>query len=254
MSEVIYLSASAPVHMADEWFAIANREHFWIKRRFDVLRKLAAGLDLRNKVIGEIGCGNGLVQQQLEQHFGVTVDGFDLNEYALRHSVATNQPRYCYNIFDRNPRFAARYDVLVLFDVLEHIESDKEKEFLETVRFHLKAGGSLLINVPAFMALHSRYDEVVGHQRRYDINMLENVCSAVGLKCVAKTYWGLPMVPLLLLRKIWLKGQTDPKQITRRGYNPPGQAANFILKGVAALEPIPQTWLGTSLMGIYRNA
>ena len=251
MSEVIYLSDSTPVNMADEWFEIANRKHFWIKRRFDVLRKLAGALDLRNLQVGEIGCGNGLVQQQLGEHFGMKVDGFDLNEHALRNSVATDHPRYCYNIFDRNPKLEARYDVLVLFDVIEHIE--QEKSFLEMVLFHLKEGGLLLINVPAFMAFHSRYDEVVGHQRRYDFAMLENVCSAVRLKQVSRTYWGLPMVPLLLLRKLWLARQTDPGLVTRRGYKPPGRAANFLLALSAKLEPIPQRILGTSLMAIYRK-
>jgi SAM-dependent methyltransferase len=252
MSEVIYLSESAAVHMSDEWFDIAHGEHFWIKRRFDVLSKLARGLELQNKHVGEIGCGNGLVQQQFAEHYGVTVDGFDLNEYALRNSVATDQPRYCYDIFDCNPQFAARYDVLVLFDVIEHIE--QEKPFLERVLYHLKEGGLLLINVPAFMAFHSRYDEVVGHQRRYNFATLENACSAVGLQRVTRTYWGLPMVPLLLLRKLWVKGQTSPRVVTRRGYDPPGRVASYCLSVGAKWEPIPQRLLGTSIMAIYRNA
>ena len=251
MSKVIYLSHTAPVHMADDWFDLATSEDFWIKRRFDVLRTLADGLDLGNKRVGEIGCGCGFVQHQLGKHYGIEVDGFDLNEHALLNSVATDQPRYCYNIFDRNPQFAARYDVLVLFDVIEHIE--QEKAFLEMVLFHLKEGGCLLINVPAFAVLHSRYDEVMGHQRRYDFAMLEVACSAVGLTRVARTYWGLPMVPLLLLRKLWLKGQKDPRVVTRRGFIAPGRVVNFFLTIVARLEIIPQGLMGTSLMAIYRK-
>jgi SAM-dependent methyltransferase len=251
MSEVVYLSASMPVHMADEWFAIANRDHFWIRRRFDVLQKLARGIEFRGKQIGEIGCGSGLVQQQFQQRYQTNVDGFDLNEHALKNSVATNQPRYCYNIFDRNPGFRERYDVVLLFDVLEHIED--EKPFLEAVLFHLKKGGFLFINVPAFMAFHSRYDEVVGHQRRYDLDMLDKACSSVALKKVTSTYWGLPMVPLLLLRKLWLKGQTDSRLVTERGYKPPGKAANSILNLSAKMEPVPQRLVGTSVMAIYRK-
>ena len=252
MSEVIYLSDSAAVDMADEWFDIANREHFWIKRRFDVFRALARGIELRGKRIGEIGCGNGLVQQQFAEHYGVTVDGFDLNEYALRNSVAVDQPRYCYNIFDCNPQFAGRYDVLVLFDVLEHI--DEETPFLEKVLFHLKEGGLLLINVPAFMAFYSRYDEVLGHHRRYSLAQLHQVCAKVGLEPVAQTYWGLPIVPLLLLRKVWVKGQRDPRLVTRRGYAPPNKAVGASLSIAAKLEPIPQRLLGTSVMAFYRKA
>jgi 2-polyprenyl-3-methyl-5-hydroxy-6-metoxy-1,4-benzoquinol methylase len=251
MSEVIYLSAASAVDMADEWYDVAHREHFWIKRRFDVLRYLARGIDLRNKRIGEIGCGTGLVQQQFAEQYGVQVDGFDLNEYALRHSVAADQPRYCYDIFDCRPELAGRYDVLVLFDVLEHIE--QEKPFLEKVLFHLKPGGLLFVNVPAFMAFYSRYDEVLGHHRRYTLAQLDRSCSAVGLEGVARTYWGLPIVPLLLLRKLWVKGQTDPALVTRRGYQPPSHAISAALSIIAKLEPIPQRLLGTSVMAFYRK-
>jgi SAM-dependent methyltransferase len=251
VNEVIYLSAPAPVHMADEWFGIASQEHFWIKRRFEVLRKLARGFGFHGQTVGEIGCGHGMIQKQFEEHYGLKVDGFDLNTEALRSSIATNHRRYCYNVFDCNPQFATRYDVLVLFDVLEHIED--EGPFLDAVLFHLKAGGYLLLNVPAFMSLHSRYDEVVGHQRRYSLAMLEAVCVQAGLKRIACTYWGLPYVPLLLLRKWWVMREQDPQQVTRRGYQPPGRLVNRLLSVGGRLEPIPQLWLGSSLMAIYRK-
>ena len=251
MSEVIYLSDSAPVHMADDWFDLAQSDDFWIKRRFDVLRKLMAGFDFQEKKVGEIGCGCGFVQRQFAEDYGVTVDGFDLNEAALRKSVATGQPRYCYDIFDRNPQLAEKYDVVVLFDVIEHIE--QEKPFLEMVLYHLKEGGLLLINVPAFAILHSRYDEVMGHQRRYDFAMLEAACGRVGLTRVARTYWGFPMIPLLLLRKLWLKRIKDPRLVTQRGFTAPNRLVNSLLSLAAKLESIPQSVMGTSLMAIYRK-
>ena len=192
-----------------------------------------------------------MMQKQFEEHYGLQVDGFDLNAQALNCSVATNHPRYCYNVFDRNPQFAARYDVLILFDVLEHIE--QEKPFLEAVLFHLKAGGHLLVNVPAFMSLHSRYDEVVGHQRRYTIATLEAVCAQAGLKRIARTYWGLTYVPLLLMRKLWLMREKDAQRVTRRGYQAPSRLINRLLTVGGRLEPIPQSWLGSSVMAIYRK-
>src|ERR1022692_4892710 len=107
MNDVNYLSAPALVHMEDEWFKIATLDHFWIKRRFEVLCKLTKGVGWGKQKIGEVGCGHGLLQKQLEQRFGLIVDGFDLGEFALLRSVAGNHPRYCYNIIDRHPQFAA---------------------------------------------------------------------------------------------------------------------------------------------------
>lgn len=237
--------------MAEEWFRVAQPTHFWIKRRFAVLRKIGGELAGAGQQVGEIGCGYGLVQKQLEQHYGVLVDGFDLNATALRDSVAANHSRYCYNIFDRHPSFAARYDWLILFDVLEHIE--QEQSFMEAALYHLKAGGRLLINVPALMGFYSIYDRILGHQRRYTLQTLENLCAGLGLQRTAATYWGLPLLPILWLRNWRVAGQTDPALIVRRGYQPPGAFANLALQFLSAWEPLPQRLLGTSLMAIYRK-
>jgi len=250
MGDVIYLSVPAPVSMADEWFGLATPRHFWIQRRFEVLRRLARGLDFRQLKIGEIGCGHGLVQQQFAEHYGVKVDGFDLNEAALRQSAAGDLPRFCYNVLECNPKLAASYDLLVLFDVLEHIED--EGPFLKSVVFHLKPGGRLLLNVPAFMSLYSRYDDVVGHWRRYRTATLQAACARAGLSKVTETYWGLPWVPILWLRKLWLARLRDAQTVTRRGFKPPGGLGNWGLGCLGRLEPLPQRVLGSSLMAIYK--
>jgi hypothetical protein len=36
-----YLSASLPVNMGNWWFDIATKDHFWIRRRFEVMKRLA---------------------------------------------------------------------------------------------------------------------------------------------------------------------------------------------------------------------
>src|SRR5262249_49510336 len=56
-------------------------------------------------------------------------------------------------------------DLVTAFDVLEHIEED----YLATAEIArvLRPGGTVLIAVPADMALWSAHDEAVGHVRRY---------------------------------------------------------------------------------------
>jgi hypothetical protein len=39
---IIYLSPPTQVSMGDWWFDIATVDHFWIRRRFDVMRRIAA--------------------------------------------------------------------------------------------------------------------------------------------------------------------------------------------------------------------
>ena len=124
MSAIIHFSEGMPVNMADSWFEVATLDHFWIRRRFDVLRRLL-GKDYRpSGLVAEVGCGHGLVQSQFRSAYGLAVDGFELNEHALAASVATDQPRFIYDIHERREELGGKYDLIILFDVIEHIEDD----------------------------------------------------------------------------------------------------------------------------------
>lgn len=83
-----YLSDPAPEIMGDWWFDIATEDHFWIRRRFEVMRHLADSVIVRAMHCAEISCGNGLLQKELEDHYSISVAGFDLNEGALKKNVS----------------------------------------------------------------------------------------------------------------------------------------------------------------------
>jgi len=58
-----------------------------------------------------------------------------------------------------------KYDSILYLDVLEHIKYDKE-EILKAFK-SIKKNGYLIINVPAFSYLYSKFDKDVGHHKRY---------------------------------------------------------------------------------------
>ncbi len=244
---VTYLSPPLPVNMGDWWFDVATLDHFWIRRRFDVMRRLADSVVRNSSCAAEVGCGNGLVQRDIEVHYGISVAGFELNQIALEKSVSRVAPLYYYNIHQRNPEFRAHFDLMFLFDVLEHIKD--EAGFLQSVKFHLAESGTLLINVPAHQSLFSDYDRAAGHIRRYSVNQLMRIADQNGLNVRAITYWGLPLVPLLLLRKAMSLRRSDG----RAGFDTRGPALNGILSWLARLEPLPQRFLGTSVMAVLEN-
>lgn len=248
---IVYSSSPMPVSMTDCWYDIANLNHFWIRRRFDVLRRLADPLIRAASRAGEIGCGNGLLQRDIEELYGITVTGFDLNEFALQKNVSRLSPLHCYDIRQRSAEFEARFDVLFLFDVLEHITD--EDAFLQSVKFHLTHSGLLLINVPAHQFLFSRYDQAAGHVRRYSIRHLERVAQANGLRVRAWTYWGLPLVPLLLARKALVGFQREERAIISLGFDSGGKIRNAALALLSRMEPLPQRLLGTSLMAVLER-
>ena len=244
---VTVLSEPTHVQMAEEWFGLATLNHFWIKRRFAVCRKLLAGLPVSSLTIAEVGCGHGIVQRQFEDQWGVAVDGFDLNMRALQSQVSRRSRLYYYDVLEKRREFEARYDLILLFDVLEHIQRDDD--FLKSLLFYLKEDGLLFINVPSDMRMYSRYDVAAGHVRRYSIAVLEKLASQCTLRVKQWTYWGLPLSPLLLLRKLTLR-RTPPNEVIAAGFSPRNSIINLALQWVARAEPIPQHKFGTSLMAI----
>ena len=244
---VAYLSPAMPVSMGDWWFDIATSDHFWIRRRFEVMKRMADTVIRNSRRAAEIGCGNGLLQKDIEDYYGISVTGFELNELALQKNVSRTGPLYCYDIHQRNPEFRVHFDLLLLFDVLEHIED--ESGFLQSVKFHLTESGILLINVPAHQKLYSDYDRAAGHIRRYSASQLAKAAEQNGFKVRAFTYWGLPLVPLLLLRKAMILERSDGKA----GFDARGPVVNTILASLARCEPIPQRFMGTSVMAMLEN-
>jgi len=232
--------------MADHWYEIASLDHFWVRRRFEVLQRLA-GEEIRAATeMAEIGCGNGLLQRQIEDTLQKGVTGFDLNEYALKRNISRRSKVCCYDIFQRDANLRQRFDVIFLFDVLEHLAD--EGKFLDAVCFHLAPRGRLLLNVPAEQWAFSAYDVAAGHQRRYSFATLDASAKASGLHVENWTYWGLSLLPALALRKLWLLGRTQQSQIIAAGFDTRGSALNEALGFVSRCEHLPQKLAGTSLM------
>jgi SAM-dependent methyltransferase len=245
-----YLSSPAEVSMADRWFEIAAVDHFWVRRRFEVLRRLAGNMIPSAGEIAEMGCGHGLLQRQIEDAYGREVTGFDLNEFALKQNLSRLSNICCYDIHQQDPALHRRFGLVFIFDVLEHIAD--EDRFLAALMFHLAPGGKLVVNVPAGKWAYSAYDEAAGHVRRYSIRSLRDAAARSDLEVTKWSYWGLPLVPALALRRLWLLRNRDTDKIISAGFSSRTNALNQLLGLVSMCEPIPQRFLGTSLMAILQ--
>jgi|SRR5579871_144864 len=86
-------------------------------------------------------------------------------------------------------------DLVLLMDVLEHVEDD-----VGLIRESMKGaapGAFAAISVPAFPSLFSAHDRFLDHKRRYRMNTLENVARAAGLKVVSASYFFAMILPLV---------------------------------------------------------
>ena len=78
------------------------------------------------------------------------------------------------------------YDSAVLVNVLEHIRDDVAA--LQTLYSALRPGGTLVLFVPAFEALYSEFDRMVGHYRRYRRDELAQRVREAGFEVVDARY------------------------------------------------------------------
>ena len=92
------------------------------------------------------------------------------------------------------------FDVVCILDVLEHTD---DKKTLKEIHRILTHGGLLLITVPAFNFLWSRWDEVLHHRRRYTKDSLEKILSFTNFEVVKISYmYSFLVVPLIVIRFI----------------------------------------------------
>jgi SAM-dependent methyltransferase len=212
------------------------------------------GIDTSQPMQGlDIGCGRGAVLRQLSASTAWTIDGCDLNRAALS-LISNHKGRVLfYNIHDQNRGFFQKYDFLLLLDVIEHIK--EPKAFIHSAAYHVKPGGYVFVNVPALQSLYSRYDAILGHYRRYDESLLRAQLLEGGLEVCSLRYWGITMLPLALVRKLYVNRMTEPTKVVKAGFKPPSHVIAAVISAFGMIEnklsfrqPI-----GTSLLAVARR-
>lgn len=99
----------------------------------------------------------------------------------------------------RLPLGAGTLDLVVAFDVLEHLDDDKAaaREIFQALR----PGGTFLVAVPADMRLWSAHDVAVGHVRRYDRTGLADLLGGAGFVVDDLRSWNVLLRPAAALKR-----------------------------------------------------
>ena len=85
-------------------------------------------------------------------------------------------------------------DLVLLMDVLEHVEDDVG--LLKTYADKVPSGAQFLISVPAFQFLWSGHDVFLEHKRRYRLKDMESVVRQAGLKVEKGAYYFAAVFPI----------------------------------------------------------
>ena len=251
------LSEGEGVGFVDDWYEYADPDHFWIQWRFEALLRLlsSAGVPLDRPVRAlDIGGGRGVFRDQLEARTPWTVDCADLNREALGQGAAGRGRTLFYDIVEQRPELSGAYELVSLLDVVEHVEPTRA--FVEAAAAHVAPGGWLLINVPALQSMYSRFDECVGHHRRYNARTLRAEVEGLPFESVTTRYWGFSMLPILAARRVLVSSGKDEKKVVATGFKPPRPAVSAVIRAImrGELALLRRPPLGTSILLLARRA
>lgn len=141
----------------------------------------------RNRVLGrelavlDVGAGDGWFSQQLAPRLaaGSRVVCWD-TAYTDAHLAGA--PGDAVRFVRERP--AGPFDLVLLLDVLEHVEDDRG--FLAAlVQDALVPGGHALVGVPAWQALFTSHDRRLRHHRRYQPGAARRLVRDAGLEVLA---------------------------------------------------------------------
>lgn len=195
----------------------AEVHHFWfIGRRELILDALKRHVpELSGKRMLEIGCGNGNILRYLGERTELQLTGGDLFMEGLRF-CRSRVDIPLYRIDATSLPFRDYFDIIGMFDVLEHIEDDER--VLTECREALKDQGRLILTVPVCPSLWGPFDEYSHHQRRYVRRELCQKLERAGFAIERAPHFMFFLFPLLYaarLLKRWLgrAGGDDPGQV-----------------------------------------
>lgn len=170
------------------------RHFFWHRLRFyAVSRYFPVGKDFS---ILDVGAGAGIFGDKLKERFPRAsyyfIEPISFLEDSLECRFGKSQN------FRRRASYGEMQFVISL-DVLEH-QAD-EIPFLEEIKQKMDPAAKLILTVPALPFLWSKWDELLGHHRRYTKQSLRRVLNQAGFKIEEIKY----LFPELTLPGLWRK-------------------------------------------------
>lgn len=188
-------------HYFEPLYQIEER-HFWFRSRNKVIGELVKQLVSEydsNYAVLEVGCGTGYVLQELNaicQHGSVI--GTDLFVEGLEYARRRSDALLVQSDLNQSP-FGIRFDLIGLFDVIEHIPDDIA--VLETLHNMLSDDqrSRLFITVPAHPTLWSYFDVASHHCRRYTVEELQGKLQDSGYEVEYISEYQMCIYPLVWL-------------------------------------------------------
>ena len=231
-------------------------KHWWNLGRRNIIAQMIEKLVVLPKEaqILEIGCGTGIHLEMLAEFGQVRAMEMDSNirDFALKK---TNQRFEIKDgsCPDKIPFETKSFDLICMFDVLEHIEQDQET--LIVLKKLLKENGYIMITVPAYQWLWSVHDDINHHKRRYSSRSFCGLIQGLEFDLIKLSYFNTFLFPLAVIAK--LKDRLVPGTKPESAFIPPTKMLNLILKTIFSMESTVLKRInfpfGVSLIALLQN-
>ncbi|MEA2342516.1 MAG: hypothetical protein QOF63_685 [Thermoanaerobaculia bacterium] len=230
-----------------------EQKHPWFKHRVKIIHKAFRAHAGKREDILEVGAGTGYTAHTLMEAGYENLSIGEMHKSGLLYARAYGLERL-YQFDLRTPPFREHFDVVALFDVLEHIADDELA--VKNIHHMLRSGGRVILTVPAHRWLWSRIDELSGHHRRYNRKAIALLFERAGFEILESRYFFTALVPALLARSVLSRKATWETIVSESGLTV-SRFGNLALRmasgpGDFLLAPLRQ-FVGGSLLAVARK-
>lgn len=180
--------------------------HWWFLARRAILRAVLHTLPLPiMPTILEVGCGTGGNLEMLTEFGAVT--GMEMDDFARHHAQSRSGCTVLSGHLPHNIPDLPTYDLVCLFDVLEHIQEDALA--LQSLHRLVNPSGHIFLTVPAYQWLWGPHDVAHRHHRRYNLSHLRTLTIETGWRIRRISHFNTFLMPLVILRRLQQRLSTE---------------------------------------------
>jgi hypothetical protein len=173
--------------------------HWYYQSKKIPLMNFIGKIVLTKKVnaVFDIGSGSGFFSNEIAKEFGAQFERvYQCDTGYTDQEVESTRNQKIVRTKTLPPKITNA--VIVMMDVLEHIENDKE--FLKDVFARCEGDNNyFFITVPAFKSIWSGHDVYLGHYRRYTTGMLKELLAGNQVQSIGYIYGSL--FPIAYLKR-----------------------------------------------------
>lgn len=202
-------------------------DHWYYSSKARAMTKMLDGLIVQ--AVLDVGAGSAFFSRYLLASTGASEAWCVDTSYSAEY----DQPEGNKSIHFRRSIGSIDADLVLLMDVLEHVDDDIE--LLRSYVAKVPRGSKFLITVPAFQFLWSGHDDFLEHKRRYTLNQLEKTAQMSGLTVRRGAYYFGVVFPIAATMRIWQKIFGDSKS-NRSQLDRHSPIINTLLKLLCGIE------------------